>query len=150
MTYPVLLSNPTMTQLWLEHTEQQITSVIRDGKRQLTCRSKFCHQTNPVEEHHLDEPKSFYLYSWCGSEKLCFLQTPSKNEQNQKTKKTKHMPRTVKFRALLGSNRAQFERSTADRLMALASWTSILSLRQRCVRAHNRRHARPLRQVPCS
>ena len=37
-----------------------------------------------------------HLYSWYGSEKLCFLQTPSKNEQNQKTKNPKKMPRTVK------------------------------------------------------
>ena len=31
-----------------------------------------------------------HLYSWYGSNKLCFLQTPSKNEQNQKTKKHKN------------------------------------------------------------
>ena len=37
-----------------------------------------------------------HLYSWYGSKKLCFLQTPSKNEQNQTTKKLKNMPRTVK------------------------------------------------------
>ena len=30
-----------------------------------------------------------HLYSWYGSEKLCFLQTPSKNEQNQTTKNRK-------------------------------------------------------------
>ena len=40
-----------------------------------------------------------HLYSWYGSEKTaCFLQTPSKNEQNQKTKIPKNMPRTVKKR----------------------------------------------------
>ena len=39
---------------------------------------------------------SFHLYSWYGSEKLCCLQTPSKNEQNQTTKKPKkNMPRTA-------------------------------------------------------
>ena len=42
---------------------------------------------------HLESP---HLYSWYGSEKLCFLQTPSKNEQNRETKKPNHMPRTVK------------------------------------------------------
>ena len=35
-----------------------------------------------------------HLYSWYGSKKLCFLQTPGKNEQNQQTKKKKNMPRT--------------------------------------------------------
>ena len=30
------------------------------------------------------------------AKKLCFLQTPSKNEQNQQTKKKNNMPRTVK------------------------------------------------------
>ena len=42
-----------------------------------------------------------HLYSCYGSKKLCFLQTPSKNEQNQKTKKPKHMLRTVKAKEVL-------------------------------------------------
>ena len=46
------------------------------------------------KEHEV--PYGIHLYSWYGSKKLCFLQTPSKNEQNQMTKKPKNMPRTVK------------------------------------------------------
>ena len=35
------------------------------------------------------------LLVWC--KKHCFSQTPSKNEQNQKTQKTKNVPRTVRW-----------------------------------------------------
>ena len=52
-----------------------------------------------VEDFHWEGPgghkpvaqaSTYHLYSWYGSKKLCFLQTPSKNEQNKKTKKQTH------------------------------------------------------------
>ena len=39
---------------------------------------------------------SFSSQPFVGCKKLCALQPPTKNEQNQRTKQPKHMPRTVK------------------------------------------------------
>ena len=77
--------------------------------------------------------ESLHLYSWYGSNKLCFLPTPSKNEQNQKKK---HDPRTV---ASLGSQGpaldpesgapASMERTLAEYMAGQNPWKPLVNIK---------------------